>query len=273
MANLTTNDRGELVRAAITKAQTEAAQGYRIEDNEKFHSKEIYFTGIPSQSTRDALKALKFRWHGQKRCWYGFASNEEIASACGDVLTIPATKVVNKGSIYEGWEGGNNKKWRDDKELKNFILSDCKRCGIKASIRFNRAGYLTSLTVTVTLSKDHIKPFEDFKKSFDVLDRGYWLNYQNDEGRTVDIHRDNFLTLPEDEQKALFEKICSFAYENDLNRLSYSDGYRGEVLTEEGNNIMKSVHAIVDSYNRDCSDIMTDYFDRAIYDSYCVKIA
>ena len=43
---------------------------YTIENNAKFGSKEIYFDGKPSEDVRSALKALKFRWHSVKKCWY-----------------------------------------------------------------------------------------------------------------------------------------------------------------------------------------------------------
>lgn len=36
---------------------------------------------------------------------------------------------------------------------------------------------------------------------------------------------------------------------------------------------LKLAEAIVNTYNHDCSNSMVDYFDRWIYDDYCVKIA
>lgn len=43
---------------------------YTITNNSQFNSLEIYFDGKPSSAIRDALKELKFRWHGMKKCWY-----------------------------------------------------------------------------------------------------------------------------------------------------------------------------------------------------------
>ena len=48
-------------------------------------------------------------------------------------------------------------------------------------------------------------------------------------------------------------------------------GYR-EALTPEGYAIYQKAKAIVTAYNRDESDIMTDYFDRDIYDHYYFKL-
>jgi hypothetical protein len=64
---------------------------YRIENNTKFNSLEIFFTGKPGQETRDALKALKFRWNPKKSCWYGFGDPEEVKKAC-DGVKVETTK-------------------------------------------------------------------------------------------------------------------------------------------------------------------------------------
>jgi len=55
---------------------------YIIKDNEQYKSKEVYFDGKPDEKTREALKGLRFKWHGVKKCWYGFATVEEINAAC-----------------------------------------------------------------------------------------------------------------------------------------------------------------------------------------------
>lgn len=40
--------------------------------NDSRASVEIYFTGKPAEHIRTALKAEGFRWHGVKKCWYGY---------------------------------------------------------------------------------------------------------------------------------------------------------------------------------------------------------
>lgn len=42
----------------------------RVEFNPEFDGVEVYFPGKPSESTRTALKAAGYRWHGKKKCWY-----------------------------------------------------------------------------------------------------------------------------------------------------------------------------------------------------------
>ena len=124
---------------------------YEIKSNTQFNSLEIYFTGKPDEGTRAALKDLKFRWNPKKSCWYGFADAEKVKAALDaePAAIIPEASFVDRGGLYDGWEGGNRHKWHDDKELKAFLLADFKRAGIKATIRFNRAGYLTSIMTTI----------------------------------------------------------------------------------------------------------------------------
>ena len=54
---------------------------YTITTNAAYNSIEISFTTKPSDAIRDALKALKFRWHGVKKVWYGYTTEEEARAA------------------------------------------------------------------------------------------------------------------------------------------------------------------------------------------------
>lgn len=54
---------------------------YTITPNTQFNSVEIAFAGKPSEAVRDALKALKFRWHSVRRVWYGFQTAEAVRAA------------------------------------------------------------------------------------------------------------------------------------------------------------------------------------------------
>lgn len=53
---------------------------YTITNNNQYNSIEIAFDGKPSEAVRDALKALRFRWHKVKKVWYGYADAEKIAA-------------------------------------------------------------------------------------------------------------------------------------------------------------------------------------------------
>lgn len=75
---------------------------YKIRHNDQFCSNEVYFDGKPSDAVRNALKALKLRWHSVKRCWYGYASEETIAAA----ITGTTTDEDPASVIADGYLGG-----------------------------------------------------------------------------------------------------------------------------------------------------------------------
>lgn len=54
---------------------------YTMTKNADFGSLEITFDGKPAQAVRDALKALRFRWHGVRRVWYGYADEATTRAA------------------------------------------------------------------------------------------------------------------------------------------------------------------------------------------------
>ncbi len=54
---------------------------YTINANAEFNSLEISFDAKPSEAVRSTLKALRFRWHVQKKVWYGKADETTIRSA------------------------------------------------------------------------------------------------------------------------------------------------------------------------------------------------
>lgn len=125
----------------------------------------------------------------------------------------------------DGWRGVKARSWHTDQELKSLILADCKKAGIPVTIRFNRAGYLTSMTVTIKIKREEII--------------------------TTDENDISFLTSSSCSLRGCLLQQC---------------------LAPEAIRKYQEIKAIVDSYNRDESDIMTDYFDRDIYDHYTFKI-
>lgn len=91
---------------------------YTITRNEAFNSLEITFDGKPSVTVRDALKALKFRWHGVKKLWYGYSDEATVKAAIDGKpakAAKPAEKVnkfgVKVGDIFHaswGYDQTNN---------------------------------------------------------------------------------------------------------------------------------------------------------------------
>ena len=81
---------------------------YTISKNEQFNSLEISFDGKPSEAIREALKAMRFRWHGVKKVWYGYKTEEEVRAALDGEDTEPkatttkASKTANKFGVKVG---------------------------------------------------------------------------------------------------------------------------------------------------------------------------
>ena len=80
---------------------------YSIKRNEQFNSLEVVFSGKPSEEIRNALKSLRFRWHGVKKLWYGFADEEKVRAAIdgttkGDVVKTVTDNAVNSFGVKVG---------------------------------------------------------------------------------------------------------------------------------------------------------------------------
>ena len=247
---------------------------YTINQNKQFNSIEIAFDCKPSEAVRTALKELKFRWHRTKKVWYGYTDAEtvtEAINAAESPLIIPESKPVDGHGLYDGWEGGNARTWHSDKELKKFLLSDFKKAGIKATIRFERGGYLTSLTVTISMSRAMIKPFDEY--NYEPYLSG-WIDYEEEDGTHQCIFGEKFWSLDGEERARLLPLIKAYAYKLGIQHITESNTYspyEKDILTDEGQKILDTVKEIVSSYNRDCSNSQIDYFDRDIYDHYAVK--
>lgn len=75
---------------------------YTIAKNAQFNSIEISFQQKPDEAIRDALKALKFRWHSVKRVWYGYTTEEAARAAIEGKTTEKAEQPakVEKANRY-----------------------------------------------------------------------------------------------------------------------------------------------------------------------------
>lgn len=69
---------------------------YQITNNNQFNSIEIKFDCKPSEAVRDALKALKFRWHRVKKVWYGYSDAEAVKNAIESAENGIVTEQVSK---------------------------------------------------------------------------------------------------------------------------------------------------------------------------------
>lgn len=188
---------------------------------------------------------------------------------------IPPVEAVDGGGYYDGWKGGKAGTWHSDQELKQLILADFRKAGIKATIRFDRGGYLTSMNVTIRMSADAVKPFEAFHDPAWRPSGSGWYGYTDADGNHHDIFGSAFLALTEAEQAEILPLIERNRYDVALHCLQSCSSHHPDeekLLTDEVRKVYDTARAIVTSYNRDQSNSQIDYFDRDIYDSYCVKL-
>ena len=185
-------------------------------------------------------------------------------------LIIPGTETTEKGTLYEGWRGGNCGKWRDEKELKALILADLKKCGIKATLKFRPGGYLIAFTLTLTITADHIKTFEEYKKDGFKIDFYGWNIYTTEAGK-IDYIMGDAVDMNNAE---LLDNIAKTRYKMEVENLTGNTYHRNnaEILNDAGNEILEATTAILNSYNSDNSNGQIDYFDRAFYDHITFKI-
>ena len=261
--------------------------------NAEHNGVEIRFTEKPAPEVLDALKSAGFRWHGKKKLWYAKQSPDRLALAekltggtfdatatdaateTGEELIIPEVIQIDEG-MYSGWKGGNYSKWNSRDELKKLLMADFKKAKIPATVRFrSRRGYSLALTVTIKITAADIIPVEEYKNVFTVscACSNY---YTNENGEIRQFRGKDYYNLSGEEQEKMLDNMARTEYKMTVDHLpdeGCGRGGRVDVLTDAANKTLATVRAIVDSYNKDQTNSMIDYFDRAIYDNYCFKIA
>lgn len=268
-----------------------------ITTNHEHNGVEIQFTERPDYATREELRAAGFRWHKARGVWYAQSTPErlelagKISRECGNgraladqsrenakkKLTaedLPGASFVDGGGLYDGWEGGNRHKWQSREDLKRCLSEDFKRAGLRATFRFPRCGYLVELVVSLSLPASAIRPYEEWRP-FYKYGWSCWNSYRDDVGNLHAIHGQNLLDMTQAEQDEIVERCARFAYDATVVSVQKENTHRPneeQVLTEEAQKALDLAKRIVSTYNRDCTNSMVDYFDRAIYDNYRVKL-
>lgn len=262
-------------------AETAAEQPVTVSYNQELNGIEITFTAKPDEKTRTELKNAGFRWHKVKKLWYAKSTADRLeladriaaeAAEAEKPLIIPPAESIVRGGLYDGWKGGNRSRWSTDQELKALLTADFKKARIPATTRFGRSGYCTSLTVTIKITPDEIVPFETFRETYKIPASG-WLHYTDDDNSIRDIFAEEFWRKDQNARSEMTAKICRAEYNLAMQRLTSYGQIDTGIVTPAAAAKYKTAQKIVNSYNRDCSNSMVDYFDRSIYDSYRFKIA
>lgn len=243
---------------------------YEITCNTQFGSKEIYFDGKPSEEIRNALKALKFRWHGIKKCWYGFADESTLISAIlgtndnetEDPATVTTDGYMGGGAIY----GSKSRLGLYGQELKKAIAQDIKKAGIKGVTLSMKN---SSLTATVKVSSEDFVSLEEYIKLYEIQYNQYWIEYIDDEGIRTSIHTEKYFNLDSYEER---EKIRVSAAELDYKKRTEERLYLNEYYLEKNKQFTPSamekiqkINSIITAYHFDESNAMVDYFHTNFY--------
>lgn len=252
---------------------------YTITPNVAYNSLEISFDGKPAEAVRDALKALKFRWHNVKKVWYGYADEATARAAIEGKESKSAENKPVKINL-DGLE--NNKKTTYGAEFAAVLRADLKARGVKGvTIRAGRGGWTDSITATISLTA------EDFRSAEEAAARDGWRTFfrrQND-GLTVDgvryhpgyegseVENTGYISCgnsyKDNSPESNFPVLRSF-WRNEIAALDGINHYHLEPenyleLTTAAFERVAAIVKIIQSYNYDNSDRMTDYFDVGFY--------
>ena len=239
---------------------------YEINYNSKYNSYEVRFDGKPSEEVRNALKAMRFRWHSVNRCWYGYNQSEEsIAHAITSASTeeSPASVI---GDVYLGggsYYGSKSHKYLHGADLSAAIRADIKAADIKGvTVKCHTYTGGQTLTATIKVSPADFISREQFIEDYRIKYSQYWIYYgENSES----IHVDKYFALDGDEQ----ERIRVAAAEREWNqnttkeqdvRLSWCNW-----LTDTAMKKLQAIDSIIAAYRYDNSNGMVDYFDTNFY--------
>ena len=277
----------EVTEEAKTESGEDTAPNFTISHNDEHNSTEIAFTGKPSEEVRAALKALRFRWNSVRRVWYGYADAETVRAAIEgkkpDEAKKPARAEKKREKInLDGLDA--NKKTCCGSDFSKVLRADLKARGVSGvSIRCNRSGWTDSITATITMSA------EDFRSAEECAARDGWSTFFNREacgwGPTVDgVEYSHFYEGRETDTQKYITYGSHYTDNSEssnfpilrrfwLGELSRFDSINHHnmrrdnylELTDAAFQRVAAIVSIIQSYNWDRSDSMTDYFDVGFY--------
>lgn len=250
---------------------------YTITENAKFGSREVRFDGKPSEAVRTALKALKLRWHGAEKCWYGYAQESEIIAAIlgaskdeepENGATVYTDGYLGGGAVY----GNKSGKYLYGAELSAAIRADLKRAGIKGvTVACNTYSGGQSITATIKAPAELLKTREEYISDYCILPCMNWI----DTGHGESMHIDQYWTLSASEQESIRTAAACYAYDNAMKRKYHINQYNidasADFMSAAGVALVKRVDAIIRAYRYDESNSMVDYFDTNFYYDIYVK--
>lgn len=265
----------ETAEADETETEPETAEQttpdgvtYHISENAEYGSREVYFSGKPATETREALKSLKMRWHGVKKCWYGYATEHEIIAAIQGAeltanpeqgATVTTDGYMGGGAVY----GAKSGQYLYGADLAAAIRADLKAAGIKGvTIRCKTYSGGQSITATVTIERG------DLVQGYRIEDQEL-LHYLNSHG-AFDGERWVYYSKELDNPETWADLAAKVsAYEiNKYGKTQSINHYHIENYHEIGAAFiakLQRIRDIITAYRYDESNSMVDYFDTNFY--------
>lgn len=240
---------------------------YTIRSNQQFNSKEIFFDDKPSEAIRTALKDLKFRWHSIKKCWYGYAEENEIVN----IILENSTEEENNTVVSDGYLGGGAVYGSKSNlslygaDLAKAIRQDIKAANIKGVTIASKNG---NIQATVKIKETDVKTKQQFIEEYKIKPSYNWIYIQNEDGKTETINTDLYYSLDANRQENIRKQAAEYEYfktyqqPQNLNHY-HLENYIG--FTTTGLAKIKKVYFIISSYRYDKSNSMVDYFDTNFY--------
>ena len=256
---------------------------YRI--NTAANGIEILFGSKPAEEVRSTLKASGFRWHKSGGYWYAKQTPErlEFAKSLTDAPQAPKAEKQSKAakSDLSGLE--NNKKTTYGAEFAATLRAELKARGVSGvTIRSNRSGWTDSITATIKTTA------ADYRSAEEAAARDGWKAFfraQEHAGITIDgitysrwnegrqTETEKYITRGsryDDESPESNSGILRAFWAQRIARVDSVSHYHATAdnypeFTTAAFERIAAIIAIIQSFNHDNSDIMTDYFDVGFY--------
>lgn len=249
---------------------------YEIKENATYNSREIYFSGKPSEEVRTALKNLKLRWNPKKSCWYGFATESAIIAVITENTPEEEkteTAVVTDGYLGGGaYYGGNSGKSLYGKDLSSAIRESIKAAGIKGvTVRVGKSTYTDDLIVTVRMNPKDIRDFSEFLEDYKIATSHGWIYYKDGES-VKDIYSEEYWNMDGESQERIRKAAAVYEWEHETQQENsinhhYIEKYKS--FSDTGLKKLEKINDIILSYRWDESNSMVDYFNTNFY--YTIK--
>ena len=200
------------------------------------------------------------------------------------MITTETTKVYEINRAPDGCWMGSNYRCMSSKELTAALRAEFRANGIKGvTVSFESYTGGRTINVKITPTEADFTPLPEYlEKMREPLDFSQF-SFIEDNGKR--LNSTDCLNLPPEERYSLYARLCTERYNHiyetgnkygeqifgipqdewDARRWRYKN-----IFTEAFLDKLRLVEKIVDSYNYDESDPMTDYFSRGFCDFFYI---